>query len=156
LTTLSNNTSWLVDNIRAYIRVGVSGYPTNDGYPGFKEFGCILVSGYLDKMTLEEAPVRQVGIPRHDARSRVMYPGSCQEPGTWIQDLAGSWIHEGTVLTPGVTAPGRSFQHLEVTVTPGLDGTCATPQHKRLWPLGAALVPLSPALVALGHKSLCP
>ena len=106
MTTLSNNTSWLVDNIRAYIRVGVSGYPANDGYPGFKEFGCILVSGYLDKMTLEEAPVRQVGIPRRDARSRVMYPGSCQEPGTWIQDLAGSWIQD----TGASQAGTRDFQ----------------------------------------------
>ena len=37
---------WLVDSIRAYIRVDVSGYPGNNGYPGSEEFGCIRVSGY--------------------------------------------------------------------------------------------------------------
>jgi hypothetical protein len=42
--TASRN--WLVDSIRAYIRVDVSGYPGNNGYPGSEEFGCIRVSGY--------------------------------------------------------------------------------------------------------------
>ena len=37
---------WLVDSIRAYTRVDVSGYPGNNGYPGSEEFGCIRVSGY--------------------------------------------------------------------------------------------------------------
>ena len=39
--------AWLVDNIRVYIRVGVSGYLGNNYYPGFEEFGCIRISGYL-------------------------------------------------------------------------------------------------------------
>ena len=35
-----------MDSIRAYIRVDVSGYPGNNGYPGSEEFGCSRVSGY--------------------------------------------------------------------------------------------------------------
>ena len=36
---------WRVDSIRAYTRVGVSGYPSINSYPGFKELGCVQVSG---------------------------------------------------------------------------------------------------------------
>ena len=35
-----------MDSIRAYIRVDVSGYPGNNGYPGSEEFRCSRVSGY--------------------------------------------------------------------------------------------------------------
>ena len=38
--------AWLVDSIRAYVRVDISGYPSNNCYPGSEEFGCIRVSGY--------------------------------------------------------------------------------------------------------------
>ena len=41
-----NRKFWLVDSIRAYIRVDVSGYPGNNGYPGSEEFGCNQVPGY--------------------------------------------------------------------------------------------------------------
>ena len=101
-----------MDSIRAYIRVGVSGYPGNSDHLGFEELKCIRV-------------IIRVSGQKDLGGGTSIYPGSSGYPGMILDP--GSWI----LVPPEPCLDPRIFVVTCPTVPMGHIGrwTCVRPQH---------------------------